>query len=394
MKPIRVLHVITRFIVGGAQETALLYCALIDRKRFPSEILTGPQTGSEGDLFGEARTRGVRVHLEPMLVREVNPLKDPIAVVRLAAFFRRFRPDVVHTHSSKAGIVGRVAARLAGVPHVVHTVHGWGFHTEQTWKERFTYQTLERWCAPLADCLVVVAEANRTQALELGIGRPEQYRVIRSGIEIEQYAAGSEARAATRASLGLPPDAFVFGSVGRLSPPKAPLDLVAAFAQVAARHQETRLVLVGDGPLRNETERAVDAAGLTGRVVFTGLRLDVPELLHAFDAFVFASRWEGLPRVVPQALAARLPVVATATDGTPEAVREGESGYLVAPGDVAGLAERMLWLVRDPERARSLGAKGCVLVEEFSAARMVEKLGALYDELTRRGGAPGDGRIP
>ena len=172
MRPIRVLHVITRFILGGAQETTLLSAALADRARFPSEILSGTQLGSEGELFSEAESRGVRVHLEPSLVREVHPVKDALALARLVAFFRRYRPDIVHTHSSKAGILGRVAARIARVPIVVHTAHGWGFRPQQAWPERFTFETLERWCGGLSDGLVVVSRPTLEAALRTGIGRP------------------------------------------------------------------------------------------------------------------------------------------------------------------------------------------------------------------------------
>ncbi len=381
MRPLRVTHVITRLVVGGAQENTILSCALIDRERFPSDIVSGPQTGSEGDLFAECAARGVPLAIEPSLVREVNPRRDPVSIVRLAARFRRTRPDIVHTHSSKAGIVGRVAARLAGVPVVIQTAHGWGFHAEQSFAERNLFIALERACAPLADALVVVAEPNRGLGLELGIGRPEQYHLIRSGIELEQYRNDPAAGRAIRAELGLPAGAFVFGAVGRLSDQKAPQDAMAAFARIAARHPASCFVFVGDGPLRGAVEAQARAAGLADRVRFPGLRRDVGAFLSAFDVFVLSSRWEGLPRVVPQAMAAGLPVVATAVDGTPEAVAEGVSGHLVPPGDVEGLARRMDELAGDPARARALGQGGLARVDEFSARRMVDQLAALYTRL-------------
>ncbi len=382
-RPIRVAHVITRLIVGGAQETALLLCALLDPERISSVLVTGPQTGSEGGLFAEAAARGVEVVVEPSLVRELNPVQDPWSILRLVAQFRRLRPDIVHTNSSKAGIVGRVAARLAGVPRVVHTVHGWGFHPRQRWAERTLYQALERACAPLADALVVVAEPNRVQGLALGIGRPAQYHCIRSGIEIAPYADAPRHRKATREALGIAPSDFVFGSVGRLSEQKSPLDLVAAFASVARRHANARLVLVGDGPLRADVERTIGEAGLGASVHLAGLRRDVPAYLGAFDAFVLSSRWEGLPRVVPQAMAAGLPIVATATDGTPEAVFEGETGWLVKPGDTAALADRMERLLVDAPLARRMGAVARERVAPFSAERMVADMTALYASLVQ-----------
>ena len=386
MTPIRVVECITRLIVGGAQETTLLTAALLDRSRFTCEVISGPQTGSEGELFTEAAARGVTVHLEPTLVREVHPWKDVRAVANLTAFFRRHRPDIVHTHSSKAGVVGRIAARRAGVPHVVHTVHGWGFHPRQSWAERTLYQAVERWCAPMSDRLIVVAEPNREQGLRLGIGTPGQYRLIRSGIEVEQYRAPAGTRERVRASLGLADGQFVFGSVGRLSPQKAPADLVHAFARVVHEHPEAHLLLVGDGPLRGEVESLIARLGVSGHATLLGLRRDVSDLMSAFDAFVLASRWEGLPRTIPQAMAAGLPVIATRVDGAPDAVRDGETGCLVPPADVGALADGMAQLIADPDRSRTLGRAGRARVHDFSAGRMVVELEALYEELVRRDG--------
>lgn len=381
MRPLKVTHVITRLIVGGAQENTILSCALIDRERFPSDIVCGPQSGSEGDLFGEARARGIPLTVEPTLVREVSPIYDALCTLRLIAHFRHTRPDIVHTHSSKAGIVGRAAARGAGVPVVIQTAHGWGFHGAQPFLERALYVNLERATAPLADAMIVVAEPNRALARELGIGHPEQFHLIRSGIELESYRRDEAAGRAIRAEFDVPADAFVFGSVGRLSEQKAPLDAMDAFIRVAAAHPDAHYVLVGDGPLRDRVQARARAGGVETRVRFAGLRRDVGAFLSAFDGFVLSSRWEGLPRVVPQAMAAGLPVVATAVDGTPEAVVEGVSGWLVPPGDVAALADRMVRLAVDPARAQAMGQEGLRRAGEFSARRMVDQLADLYARL-------------
>lgn len=383
-KPIRVLHVITRMIVGGAQENTMLSCALIDRVRFPSDLLCGPQTGSEGELHTETRARGVSLLIEPSLVREIAPAKDLLALWRLYRFLRRNRYDVVHLHSSKAGIVGRIAAWLARVPVVIHTAHGWPFTREQSRIGRFLDVSLERMCAPLCEVIVVVAEPDRVDGRRLGIGRPEQYRLIRSGVEVEAYRDAPFTRAEVRREIGVPEDAFVIGTVGRLSPQKAPLDLLAAFERIAGIRPETHLVLVGDGPQRDlVTARAADA-GLADRVHLLGLRRDVAKLQRAFDVFALASRWEGLPRVFPQAMAAGLPVVATRVAGAPDAIVPGETGWLVEIGDTEELARRLLSLAEDPALARRMGQAGLARVDEFSARRMVDDLSRLYDDLTRK----------
>jgi glycosyltransferase involved in cell wall biosynthesis len=389
-RPIRVLHVITRMIVGGAQETPMLSCALIDRVRFPSELLTGPETGSEGSLHEECRERGVTVHLEPSLVRAVRPHRDLVALWRLWRFFRRHRPDVVHTHSSKAGILGRLAARAAGVPHIVHTVHGWGFTPGQPPHVHGLYVALERLCARCCDTLVVVARVDREDGLRHRIGRPDQYRLVRSGIEVATYRDAPVTRAGVRARLGLPDQAFVVGCVGRLSPQKAPLDLLTAFARMARARPEAHLVLVGDGPLRAEVEAAIAREELAGRVHLLGLRREVPELLRAFDVFALASHWEGLPRVFPQAMAAGLPIVATRVDGAVDAIEEAVTGFLVEVGDTESMAERLVRLAADPAGARAMGAAGLARVEEFSAERMVRRLEDLYQALHEGRVPPGD----
>lgn len=389
-RPIRVLHVITRMIVGGAQENALLSCALADPRRFPSELLSGPETGSEGELHTETRARGVCHRIEPSLVRAVHPVRDLVALLRLWRLFRNGRWDVVHTHSSKAGILGRLAARLAGVPHVVHTVHGWGFTPGQSRLVFHAYVALERWCARACDVLVVVGNADRDEGLARGIGRPDQYRLIRSGIEVGAFRDVRVEAGDVRRRLGVPPDAFVVGCVGRLSAQKAPLDLVDAFGRLAAGHPHAHLVLVGDGPLRGAVEEAVARAGLGARVHLTGLRRDVPELLRAFDVLALSSRWEGLPRVFPQAMAAGLPIVATRVAGAADAVVPGESGFLVPPGDPAALAAALETLARDPTLLRRLGETGRARVEAFSAARMVRQLEAVYAALAEGRPVPGD----
>lgn len=383
-RPLRVLHVITRMIVGGAQENTMLSCALIDSKRFPSTLLTGAETGVEGELHGESRERGVRMVVEPSLVRRLSPWHDLVATFKLWRAMRRERYDVVHTHSSKAGILGRIAAWLAGVPVIVHTTHGWGFNRHQPWYEYWLYVWLERLCARVSTAIVVVGSAGRDEGLALGIGRPEQYRLIRSGIEIQAYRDATITRDQARRRLGLPLDSFVIGSVGRLGEQKSPLDLLAAFRPVAEARPDARLVYVGDGPQSAELQQAITRAGLEDRVHLTGLRRDVPDLLRAFDVFALASRWEGLPRVFPQAMAAGLPIVATHVDGAPDAITPGENGWLVEVGDIQGMAERLNALATSPETARRMGAAGQARVDEFSAQRMVQALANLYGQLATR----------
>lgn len=385
-RPLQVLHVITRMIVGGAQENTLLSCSLIDRARFPSEILCGLETGAEGSLHDDCRAAGVPLHLEPTLVRRTHPVLDVRVVGRLAAFMRRGRYDVVHTHSSKAGIVGRWAARMARVPVVVHTAHGWPFSREDAAFTNRAWIALERLCAPMADAIVVVGTQDGERGLAAGIGRPGQYHLIRSGIDVEFYASPGASRESVRERLGVPRDALVVGTIGRLGRQKAPLDLLAAFERLARARPEAHLVMVGDGPQRAEVEAACARDGLASRVHLLGLRRDIPDLLHAFDVFALASHWEGLPRVLPQAMAAGLPIVATRVNGSPDAVTPDVNGWLVEVGDIAAMGDGLIRLADDPELARVMGARGRERVGEFSARRMVHQLSVLYAALAARKG--------
>jgi glycosyltransferase involved in cell wall biosynthesis len=373
-----VAHVITRMIVGGAQETALLAAALADRERFEPVLVCGPQTGSEGSLHDEVRRRGVELVVLPDLVREVHPWHDARALRALTRFFRERAVDVVHTNSSKAGILGRAAARRAGVETVVHTVHGWPFHEHQPAVVAGAWRILERRMAPLADHLVVVADADRVKGLRAGIGGERQYVTVRSALELWRYDPTRGLRQAVRANLDLPHDAPVLGAVNRLSEQKDPLALLEAFAAVRCESPDARLLLVGDGPLEDQVRRRVAALGLQDAVTMTGLRTDVPQLLQAMDVFVSTSLWEGLPRTIIEAMATGLPVVTTPADGVVDVLDDGRTGRLVAAGSPHLIAAAVLELLREPAVAARLGHIAREQVQEFDASRMARALEALY----------------
>ncbi len=386
---IRVLHPITRLIVGGAQENTMLTAALLDPARYAASILSGPQTGPEGEIISEVRARGIPLTILPELVREINPVKDLVALAKLTRFMRRGRYHIVHTHSSKAGILGRLAARLAGVPVIVHTVHGWGFYEGQHPAVYALYVALEKLADRCCDRLIVVSRLNAEKGLAVGISRPEKYVTIFSGIDVEAYAHPAVDRATMRAALGIPAGAPVVGTVGRLSPQKAPLDWMraaAVVAQAATVGSAARFVYVGDGPLRQAVETLIAELGLGDRVILTGLRRDVPDLLAALDVFVLSSLWEGLPRTIPQAMAAGVPVVCTRVDGVEEAITDGVNGLLVPPGQPQALGEAIVALLRDPARARGLAEAGRRRAQDFDVHKMVAEIDALYQELLAQKG--------
>lgn len=380
----KVLHPITRMIVGGAQENTMLTVHLLDKTQWDAAIITGPQAGPEGSLLDAAAALDVPVTVEPSFVREINPVQDIRALVRLRRIIRDGGYVIVHTHSSKTGIIGRWAARWAGAPVIIHTVHGWGHHDRQHPLVRKLYIWLEKRALPFTDKLIAVSPSNVEKGLADGIGTPDDYVVIRSGIELERFGHPLVPREETRRAWGIPLDAPVVGSVTRLSPQKAPLDFVAAAAQIHAQRPDVWFLLVGDGPLRADVEARARELGISDRLVMTGLRRDVPELMAAFDIFALSSLWEGLPRVLPQAMATGLPIVTTAADGNAEAVEDGVTGLVVPAGEPPALAAALLRLLDDPALAQQMGDTGRARVDEFSATRMVDQIAALYTEILAR----------
>lgn len=390
----RVLHLITRLILGGAQENTL-YSALGQLRSPGIEVALcyGADDGTEGSLVPRARAAGLALVHEPTLVRPIAPAVDARCLARLTTLMRKGRYDVVHTHSSKAGILGRLAARLAGTPVVVHTFHSLVFHEyQERWKNAL-YVALERLTAPLADALVSVNDRTTEGLLAAGVGRPEQYGTIFSGMALEQFLGVREVLsvADARARFGIPADAPVVGKVARLFPLKGHAQFLEAASAISRADPRVRFLLVGGGPLADEL--AADAArrGLGERIVFSGPVEPeaVPAAIQAMDVVVHTSLREGIARVLPQALAVGKPVVTFALDGAPEVVHPGVTGELVTAGDTDALAARTLELLADPARRARYGEAGRAFASaSFGLPTMVARINALYDRLLRQKGRP------
>ncbi len=377
----RIAHVITRMIVGGAQENTAL--SAIGQRRLGHEVtlVTGPESGAEGELVADVRAAGVEVVVVPDLVRRIAARADAAALAGLHRVLARLRPDLVHTHSSKAGILGRIAARMAGVPCVVHTLHSLVFHPYQSAARNAVYVAAKRAMVPLTDAYVSVCAATMNGALAKGIGRPERHHVVYSGMRLDAFdRAASIDPAAARARFGIPPEAVVVGKIARLVELKGHDELLDAAVRFDRR---VRLLLVGDGPFRGDLTERARRLGILDRVHFAGLLRpeEVPVAIQATDVVVHLSLREGLPRVVPQAGLMKRPVVAYDLDGTPEAVREGETGYLVRPGDLDLLARHVNRLADDPDARRRMGeAARRFIASRFDDGVMVRALERIYAE--------------
>jgi glycosyltransferase involved in cell wall biosynthesis len=368
--------------VGGAQESAIVAARGLSSPEFESVLLSGLEADDEGSLWAETAADGVRVVPVRHLVRAAHPVRDLLALLWLVRWCRRWRPDVVHTHSSKAGLVGRIAARLAGVPHVVHSVHGWSFNDEMPRRERALAIALERIGARFADVLIVESSTDLPKGLARRIGRRADYMLIRNGIDLERFRSARPDRARLRASLGVPEDCWLAGTVGRVADQKDPLAMVAAWRAVHVALPDAHFVWVGDGPLRGAVEAEARAAGLEKTFHVVGVRRDVAEVLATLDAFALSSLWEGLPRTLSEAMAAGVPVVATAVDGTTEAIDHEHTGLLVAPKRPRALAAALVRLHDDVTLSTRLSAGGEERAAWFDRKVMLDDLGELYRTLS------------
>ena len=378
----RVTHVITRLIVGGAQEnTVASVFGLRGKPGLEVNLISGPSFGREGSLeslFTQSLT------ILPELVRPIHPWKDWLALRRLTSLFREQRPQIVHTHSGKAGILGRLAAARAGVPVIIHTIHGPSFGDFQNPLANWVFRAAERHAAKKTAHFVAVADAMIRQYLAAGIGRPEQYTKILSGFPLEPFLSASN-DPAVRAKWGIAPGDIVIGKIARLFKLKGHDDLFAVAPALARSDPRVKFLLVGDGPWRGRFEQRAQALGLEKQFIFTGLvaPAEIPALVGIMDILAHLSRREGLPRALPQALAAGKPVVAYDCDGAREVCLENQTGFLLRPGDLAGLRKRLTALAVDAELRGRLGMAGREFVKErFPVERMVDDLYALYLKLS------------
>ena len=391
--PRTILHVSTRLILGGSQENTVLSCEGQSRLGHRVHLAYGPIYGPEGSLLDRARSfrtddgRSIGCHEIPDMVRQISPLRDRRCLSQLGRLIDELEPDVVHTHSSKAGVLGRVAAWRHAKRRkcaVVHTIHGPPFHPLLPAHKNTIYAAAERLAAKRCHLIVAVADAMTESFLARGIGAPGQYVTVRSGMETETFLnpAPGEDRAAARAGLGLSEDDFVIGTVARLAEHKGHDDLLDALGDELKRRPDWKLLWVGDGWWRDRLLGRVAEMGLSDRVITTGLvpQHRVPAMLRTMDVLAHPSYREGLPRTVPQALLCGVLPVAHDVDGTREICREMETGRLVAPGDTAGLRGAIVWAAEHPDERRRMVDRGRdEVAREFTAERMVERLEEVYD---------------
>jgi glycosyltransferase involved in cell wall biosynthesis len=379
----RICHVITRLIVGGAQENTVSTCIGVRKLGHDVDLVTGPETGPEGSLHDQARAAGVPVIVVEELRRAPNPLHDATACAALRRLFKKKRYEIVHTHSGKAGFIGRIAAKWARVPVIVHTIHGPSFYDYQNPVGNWLFRGAEQVAGACTTQFVSVADAMTERYLAAGIGTPDRYVTIHSGMNVEALM-NAKRDGALRELLGIAPDDLVVGKIARLFRLKGHEFLFEAAPQVVEAVPNAKFLLVGDGIYRERFERLTEKMGLHDRFVFAGLvpPEEIPRYVALMDVLVHLSLREGLPRALPQALACGKPVVAFDVDGAREVCIDGGTGFLVRAEDVNGLATAVIRLLQDKALAHRMGARGRELVrEQFSEELMVRRLDELYRRL-------------
>jgi len=380
----RIIHIHTLPVISGSGLNTYLTMRGMDRTAYEVELACAPG----GKLIDLIRGQGMKVRLFKNLVQPLHPLKDLLGLIDLTRFLRKKRYHIVHTHNSKAGFIGRLAAKWAGVPIIVHTVHGFAFHDREPAWRQILFRNLERLASRWCDKMVFISQPLIDWALRDRITRREKIQKIYSGIELDHFKPVPDGeKKALKEAWGIREEAPVVGMVSKLWEGKGHTILIQAFEGLKQEIPEAVLVIVGEGYLRDELSDLVDRLGLKGSVLFTGFQMDVRRIIAIFDVAVLPSFFEGMGRVILEAMAMGKPVVASSVGGIPDLVHHGETGLLVTPGSVSELKSGLLTLIRNKALAKEMGKEGRKRIsEEFSAGRMAQSIEKLYRELLQRKG--------
>jgi glycosyltransferase involved in cell wall biosynthesis len=380
---IRVLRVIGRLNVGGPSVHVVNLSAGLEPSRYDHMLVIGRESAAEGSMLDYALARGVRPHRLSDIVTSFNLApRDAKAVASLGRIMHQYRPQIVHTHTAKAGLLGRVAARLAGVPIVVHTFHGHVLHGYYGPIKNWLLRRMERSLASISDRLVTVSEGVKEDLIHYRVARAKKITVIPLGLDLQPYIDAHRLRGEFRRELGVDADIKLIGIVGRLFPIKNHALFIDGAARIAAADPRARFVVVGDGVLRAALEAQARQLGIAGRVVFTGWRADLPRIYADLDLLVVSSNNEGTPLSAIEAMASGCPVVATRVGGVPDIITDGVTGRLIAPGDAEGIADAVLKLCAAPETLSQLGQNAVsAACQRFDVKRLIEDMDQLYREL-------------
>jgi len=385
----KIFHIITRLDQGGSAQNTLLTCLGLHHK-YDLVLVHGTSRESEmTDLeqqrvkmqVREAREGGVKVIEVPFLVRRIDPVFDLLAFLLILRLIVRERPSIVHTHTSKAGVLGRLAAKMAGAPLTVHTPHGHVFYGHFSPIVSRIFLVIERILAHITDCTVALTEGEKQDYIKFGVSQAKSTVTIHSGVNVELFREPKGDIEWIKRSLGIGKKELVVGSVGWLLPVKGPLNLLKAMERVWQTYPDTRLLFVGKGELEGSLKKEALGMGFSDRVSFLGWRDDIPEIMHLIDIFVLPSLNEGMGRVLVEAMAAGRPVVASNVGGIPGLISHEENGLLLPPGNIEALAEGIELLLSDEAKRKRLGENGKKDVDKYGLEPMLSKIDLLYSHL-------------
>lgn len=382
---LKVLEIITLFSIGGATETVVSMAEGLMKDGKTVHIATGPNIISEGSMYETAKNLNIPVFTFKNLRRDINIFRDALVIYQLYRFIKKGNYNIVHTHSSKAGVVGRIAARFARTPVVLHTVHGLPFHRYQSKLKKKAFIFIEKFSSLFCDKIVAVTDTIIKTMLAYNIGNRNKYAMIRSSFDIENYKTNGEVeRKKTKHRFGIEEDDIIIGKIARLSELKGHKYLLESFKLISLKIPQARLLLVGNGELEYDLKRFVDENNLKDKVIFAGLITpeEIPSIIEIMDIVVHASLLEGLARVLPQAIMMEKPVISFDLDGAYEIIKDGVNGYLIKPLDTEQLGEKIVYLCNHPELIKEFGKKGRELLgDQFSSKRMVTQINELYSSL-------------
>jgi len=380
MPGIKVAHIITKLELGGAQNNTIYTVTHLDKNKFEPSLICG----SGGILDEKVKVLFPSVIFSHYLKRAINPKDDLLALIELVKILKKLRPDIVHTHSSKAGILGRLAAKIARVKFIVHTYHGFGFNPEQNFFLRNFFVLLEKLVGKITDRIIFVSRANWQTAEKYLIGDKETYRLIRSGIELEKFSSARKKLPIPeiKKQLGVAENEPVILTIGPFKPQKNLRDFVEVAYQVRKDFSPITFLVVGDGAIRPEIEKEIARRNATGYIRLLGWRPDIERILAISDIFVLTSLWEGLPRSLLEAMASGLAPVVYSVDGCRDVIRSGENGFLIEVKNTSEMTKKILELLRDKNLYQRIAAMAQKSVtEEFSIDLMVRQQEKLYREL-------------
>jgi glycosyltransferase involved in cell wall biosynthesis len=380
-RKIRVLLIITGLAAGGATNVVLDLASYLNKHPdFTVDLLTGPPPPGRTDVTNVAYELGIHTRVIPALVNHISPFTNVLAVAAIRRIIVEGRYDIVHTHSSVAGVVGRLAAATAGSPVIMHHVHGWPSFQSMPTGMRTLNVLLERFCARYTSRIITVSKPDIQKGLEYRIGRKDKFTLIYNGVDLEKFRQPVN-ELQVRMELGLSPQCKLVGMIGRLDKQKNPLDFIRTAAIVSKSYADVQFLIVGDGSLRTECEVLIDKLNLKDRIILAGYRNDVARILPGLTVVAMSSLWEGLPLAFLEAMSAGKAIVANDIDGTSDVVIEGETGFLVPPHQPEQMAERILFLLNNDGICKAMGLLAQQRSNDFSVQRMTGQIESLYREL-------------